>query len=101
MSNRLNRIYTRGGDNGTTSLANGQRIPKYHPRIEALGDVDELNSLLGLLLAELDSVDDLSGCCSRSRTTCLILAASWLWPIRITTSSLKRWYSGWNSSLIG
>jgi cob(I)alamin adenosyltransferase len=60
MSNRLNRIYTRGGDNGTTSLANGQRIPKYHPRIEALGDVDELNSLLGLLLAELDSVDDLS-----------------------------------------
>ncbi len=47
MSNRLNRIYTRSGDGGTTALANGQRLPKYHPRIEALGDVDELNSLLG------------------------------------------------------
>lgn len=59
MSNRLTRIYTRSGDNGTTALANGQRIPKYHPRIEALGDVDELNSLLGLLLAELDGEDTL------------------------------------------
>lgn len=54
MSNRLTRIYTRSGDSGTTALANGQRLPKYHPRIEALGDVDELNSLLGLLLAEQD-----------------------------------------------
>ncbi|MET4000182.1 cob(I)yrinic acid a,c-diamide adenosyltransferase [Marinobacterium sp. MBR-109] len=60
MSNRLTRIYTRSGDSGTTALANGQRIPKYHPRIEALGDVDELNSLLGLLLAELDTTDNLS-----------------------------------------
>jgi cob(I)alamin adenosyltransferase len=60
MSNRLNRIYTRSGDGGTTALANGQRLPKYHPRIEALGDVDELNSLLGLLRAELDGTDDLS-----------------------------------------
>lgn len=60
MSNRLTRIYTRSGDSGTTALANGQRIPKYHPRIEALGDVDELNSLLGLLLAEIDMPDSLS-----------------------------------------
>ncbi len=60
MSNRLTRIYTRSGDSGTTALANGQRIPKYHPRIEALGDMDELNSLLGLLLAEIDMPDSLS-----------------------------------------
>lgn len=59
MSNRLTRIYTRRGDTGSTSLANGQRIPKYHPRIEALGDVDELNSLLGLLLAQLEAEDPL------------------------------------------
>lgn len=65
MSNRLTRIYTRRGDTGTTSLANGQRIPKYHPRIEALGDVDELNSLLGLLLTQLDTEDPLASLLQR------------------------------------
>ncbi|MGB0466302.1 MAG: cob(I)yrinic acid a,c-diamide adenosyltransferase [Pontibacterium sp.] len=55
MSDRLNRIYTRTGDKGTTALANGNRVPKTHPRIEALGTVDELNSLLGLLIAELSA----------------------------------------------
>lgn len=53
MSERLNRIYTRTGDQGTTALANGQRVEKTHPRIEALGAADELNCLLGMLLAEL------------------------------------------------
>ncbi len=60
MSNRLTRIYTRSGDKGTTGLANGSRVAKYHPRIEALGDVDELNSLLGCLLAELSADDTLA-----------------------------------------
>ncbi|EXJ12736.1 MULTISPECIES: cob(I)yrinic acid a,c-diamide adenosyltransferase [Nitrincola] len=55
MADRLTRIYTRSGDKGTTGLANGSRVPKYHPRIEALGDVDELNSLIGLLISELES----------------------------------------------
>lgn len=59
MSNRLTRIYTRSGDRGTTGLANGSRVAKYHPRIEALGDVDELNCLLGCLLAELPADDKL------------------------------------------
>jgi len=54
MTDRLNRIYTRTGDAGTTALANGQRVPKTHPRIEALGTVDELNSLLGILIAQLE-----------------------------------------------
>lgn len=54
MSDRLNRIYTRTGDQGTTALANGQRVAKTHPRIEALGTVDELNSLLGVLIADLE-----------------------------------------------
>ena len=52
MGNRLTRIYTRTGDDGTTGLADGNRVAKDAPRIEALGDVDELNSCLGLLLAE-------------------------------------------------
>src|SRR5438105_682635 len=52
---RLTRIYTRGGDGGETSLGDGSRVPKLDPRIAAFGTVDELNSLLGLVLAaELD-----------------------------------------------
>src|SRR5216684_3010923 len=44
---RLTRIYTRGGDKGETSLGDGSRVPKTDPRIAAIGDVDELNSLVG------------------------------------------------------
>lgn len=46
----LNRIYTRAGDEGETGLGTGERIPKTHPRIVAYGSVDELNSVLGLVL---------------------------------------------------
>lgn len=52
MGYRLSRIVTRTGDDGSTGLADGRRVPKYDARIEALGEVDELNSLLGLLLTE-------------------------------------------------
>lgn len=52
MANRLTQIATRTGDDGTTGLGDGQRVPKSHLRIAALGDVDELNSQLGVLLAE-------------------------------------------------
>ena len=52
MGHRLTRIYTRTGDRGTTGLADGSRIAKDAPRIEAIGAVDELNSVIGMLLAE-------------------------------------------------
>jgi cob(I)alamin adenosyltransferase len=52
VGNRLTRIYTRTGDAGMTGLADGSRISKDAPRIEAIGAVDELNSALGVLLAE-------------------------------------------------
>jgi cob(I)alamin adenosyltransferase len=52
MGNRLTQIATRTGDDGTTGLGDGQRVPKDHLRIQAMGDVDELNSNLGVLLAE-------------------------------------------------
>lgn len=52
MGNRLTRIYTRTGDDGTTGLADRARVRKDSPRIEAIGAVDELNSMIGLLLAE-------------------------------------------------
>jgi cob(I)alamin adenosyltransferase len=54
MGHRLSKIYTRTGDDGTTGLANGERVDKADPRVVAFGDVDETNSALGLLLAEPD-----------------------------------------------
>jgi cob(I)alamin adenosyltransferase len=61
MANRLPQIATRTGDDGTTGLGDGTRVPKSHGRIGAMGDVDELNSHLGVLLAEPlpDDVRDL------------------------------------------
>src|SRR5215470_2176037 len=44
---RLTRIYTRGGDKGETSLGDGSRVSKLDPRVAAMGDVDELNSVVG------------------------------------------------------
>lgn len=52
MSNRLTQIATRTGDDGSTGLGDGTRVPKHHLRVQAMGDVDELNSQLGVLLAE-------------------------------------------------
>lgn len=52
MGHRLSRITTRTGDAGDTGLGDGSRVPKDSARIQALGDIDELNSSLGLLLAE-------------------------------------------------
>lgn len=51
MGNRLSKIYTRTGDDGTTGLGDGSRVPKDSMRVEAYGTVDELNSALGVLLA--------------------------------------------------
>jgi cob(I)alamin adenosyltransferase len=51
MGNRLSRIYTRTGDDGTTGLGDGSRVAKDSVRVEAYGTVDELNSAVGVLLA--------------------------------------------------
>ena len=52
MGHRLSKITTRTGDKGDTGLGDGTRVPKDHLRVQAMGDVDELNSQLGVLLAE-------------------------------------------------
>lgn len=52
MGHRLSKIYTRTGDDGTTGLGNGTRVPKDDVHVEAYGTLDELNSALGVLLAE-------------------------------------------------
>src|SRR5919112_813288 len=54
---RLNKIYTRTGDAGETGLVDGSRIAKDHPRAQAIGDVDELNSAIGLALVGMASDD--------------------------------------------
>ena len=53
MGFRLSKIYTRTGDTGETGLGDGRRVPKDHPRVEAIGEVDTLNSHVGVLLAGL------------------------------------------------
>ncbi|TDP72487.1 cob(I)yrinic acid a,c-diamide adenosyltransferase [Roseateles toxinivorans] len=52
MANRLSQIATRTGDDGTTGLGDNTRVSKNHLRVMAMGDVDELNSNIGVLLAE-------------------------------------------------
>jgi cob(I)alamin adenosyltransferase len=51
MGNRLTKIYTRTGDDGSTGLGDGTRVPKESPRVEAYGTVDEANCAIGVLLA--------------------------------------------------
>ena len=72
------RIYTGSGDRGMTSLFSGERVPKSFLRVEAYGDVDELNSLLGVLVASLPEevpgiVDELQNIQST-----LLHAGAWL-----------------------
>lgn len=57
MTDRLSTIVTKSGDSGTTGLADGQRLSKSHPRICAIGEIDELNSHIGLLITQLHSLN--------------------------------------------
>ena len=59
MGNRLTKLYTKTGDDGTTGLGDGSRTTKDSARIEAVGTIDELNSWIGLLLAELPADEQL------------------------------------------
>lgn len=61
MGNRLSKIYTRTGDKGTTGLGNGERIDKDSSRIEVIGDVDELNCAIGMVLVQ-DLRDSIRQC---------------------------------------
>jgi cob(I)alamin adenosyltransferase len=62
MGNRLSKIYTRTGDDGTTGLGDGSRVPKDSARVEAYGSVDELNSVVGVLLAVPDLPKEVTAC---------------------------------------
>ena len=60
---RLDRIYTRGGDGGLTSLGDGARVPKFHTRVAAIGGLDEANAAIGLALLHIEdaAIRDLLG----------------------------------------
>lgn len=60
MGNRLSKIYTRTGDQGTTGLGDGARVTKTHARIEAYGTVDEANSAIGVVLAVAGIPDNIA-----------------------------------------
>lgn len=62
MGNRLSKIYTRTGDDGTTGLGDGSRIEKDSARVEAYGTVDEANSAIGMILANDTVPDDVRRC---------------------------------------
>ena len=53
---KLDRIYTRGGDSGLTSLGDGTRVPKYQIRVRAMGSVDEANSALGVAILHIEDL---------------------------------------------
>jgi len=65
MGNRLSKIITRTGDDGTTGLGDGSRVPKDSPRIEAIGTVDELNSSIGVVAASRGLSDEVGRCLLR------------------------------------
>lgn len=57
MGYRLSKIYTRTGDKGTTGMADGSRIDKDDIQVEAIGDVDELNSIMGMLICKTEDLE--------------------------------------------
>ncbi len=62
MGNRLSKIYTKTGDDGTTGLGDGSRVSKDSVRVEAYGTVDEANSAIGMVLANDSVPDDIRRC---------------------------------------
>ncbi|MCA9025972.1 MAG: cob(I)yrinic acid a,c-diamide adenosyltransferase [Planctomycetaceae bacterium] len=86
----LNRIYTRSGDQGQTSLGDGTRVLKTSDRVVALGSVDELNAILGVALATGDLSADLADCLTLIQNTLFDLGADLCVPISASDSDQKR-----------
>lgn len=77
---KLNKIYTRTGDDGTTGLVDGSRIAKSAPLMAAIGDVDEANSIIGLAAAALDPASDEAAMLSRIQNELFDLGADLATP---------------------
>jgi cob(I)alamin adenosyltransferase len=77
---RLDRIVTRGGDAGETSLADGSRLPKHHPRIQVLGALDETNTAIGALRVTVADRPEIDGLLSRIQNDLFDLGADLATP---------------------
>jgi cob(I)alamin adenosyltransferase len=96
----LNRIYTRTGDDGTTALGSGERRPKYDPRVEAYGTVDETNACIGMARVHTTAHDELDGMLGRVQNDLFDLGADLarpdtgekldFEPLRIVASQVAR-----------
>ena len=103
MGHRLSKIYTRTGDDGTTGLGDGTRVPKDSVRVEAYGTVDELNSMLGLLMCESLS-DDVHGALTRIQHSLFDLGGELCIPGRSVlteaqVTELENLLDQWNADL--
>ncbi len=76
MKHRITRVTTRTGDKGTSSLADGTRLAKADPRFEAIGTVDELNSVLGVLITHLTADAPLFDACRQVQQALFDLGAN-------------------------
>lgn len=92
MANRLTKIYTRSGDEGTTGLANGDRVPKSSARIDAFGTVDETNSAIGLVLSDANLPPAVQETLSRIQDELFDLGAELALPghLAITPAHVER-----------
>ncbi len=95
----LNRIYTRKGDDGTTSLVTGERLPKSHSRIDAYGTIDETNAVVGLARLHMSGHSELDAMLARIQNDLFDLGADLAtppdaelkWePLRIVASQVER-----------
>jgi cob(I)alamin adenosyltransferase len=96
----LNKIYTRTGDDGTTALGTGTRLPKFHPRIEAYGTVDETNAQVGVARRHTGALETLDAMLARIQNDLFDLGADLCTPdtgtdpgyepLRVTEAQVKR-----------
>jgi cob(I)alamin adenosyltransferase len=108
---RINRVYTRVGDNGTTALGDGSRVPKTDPRLAAYADVDEANSVIGLALAMGGLGEEIAGVLRRVQNDLFDVGADLCSPVvenppypplRITPAYIERleaWCDEFNERL--
>jgi len=93
---RIDRVVTRGGDGGETSLGDGQRVPKHSPRIEAMGAVDEANASIGMLRTRTRDLAAEDAMLGRIQNDLFDLGADLCVPgeagdrLRLTAASLER-----------
>lgn len=104
MSYRLTKITTRTGDDGKTQLGDGQRIPKFNTRIEAIGTLDELNSAIGIVIAHKPADPTISVCLKQVQQDLFNLGGELCPPHKVAINSekilhLEEITKQWNASL--